>query len=166
MALAGCGTPGTPSGSPPSPDLGSLSAVDQLLDRSGLESIISARARAFTRQVALLAGDLSDEELERLVPAVQSAFASESLRETASSFLENEAPNDGTVSEVLGWIASGANAEVRRVVDAYEPPFTLQEYTRSLTTSPPDGDRLRLVAEWARIQGPFTTAPAGSPKRC
>ena len=152
-ALAGCGTPGTPTGSPPSPDLGSVSAVDQLLDRSGLESIISARAGAFTRQVALLAGDLNDEELERLVPAVQSAFASESLRETASSFIESEAPNDGTVSEVLGWIAGGANAEVRRVVDAYEPPFTLQEYTQSLTTSPPEGDRIRLVAEWARIQG-------------
>ena len=39
------------------------------------------------------------------------------------------------------------------MVDAYEPPFTLQEYTQSLTTSPPEGDRIRLVAEWARIQG-------------
>lgn len=151
--LAGCGAPPvrTVSQSLSEPTPGST--VDRLLDHSGLASIIPARAGTFTRRVALLAEDLTDPELERLVPAVQGAFAPERLRDDVASFVESEDPNDGTLSEVLDWTTGGANAEVRRIGDAYEPALTIEEYTRSLMSSPPDEGRIRLMAEWAESQG-------------
>ncbi len=152
-ALSGCGSPGTPVAQPPDPETGVRSEIDRLLAHSALESIVSGRAGAFTRQVALLAGDLSDAELERLVTAVRGAFAPEALRESVASFLMEEAPNPETVSQVLGWIDEGANAEVQRVVGDYDPPLTLQEYAQSLVDTPPDANRIRLVVEWAQARG-------------
>lgn len=148
--------PGAPSAGPaiePRAPTSTRSAVDRLLEYSAIESIVSDRAGPFTRQVAYMAGDLTDPELERLVPAVRAAFAPDLMRRDVAELLAREAPGDGTVEEVLRWQEAGANAELRRVADTYEPPLTLSEYTRSLVEAPPDEERLRLIARWAQAQG-------------
>jgi hypothetical protein len=165
--LAGCGGTST-TDAPPAPvgartgaagstaaqaGTAAPTAVERLVEQSAIDPILAARAGAFSRQVALLAGDLTDAELERLVPAVQEAFAPERLRADVVAFLESEAPDSETVSEVLRFVEEGASAEMRRIADGYEPPLDLQEYTRSLLASPPDRDRVDLVVEWTETQG-------------
>jgi len=126
--------------------------ADRVLTASGIESVIDARARAFTRQVALLAGDLTDDELERLVPAVQTAFAPDLLRGDIASLLEDEAP-PGRLQEVLDWLEEGSSAEARRIVEAYEPPLSLEEWLTEYTVDPPSVVRIRLVARWTEARG-------------
>jgi hypothetical protein len=115
-------------------------------------SIVDARARAFTRQVAILAGDLSDPELERLVPAVQTGFAPELLRADIADFLEAEAPA-GRLEEVLAWLESGAVADARSIIDGYDPPMELEEWLTEYTDDPPSRVRIRLVARWTDARG-------------
>ena len=107
-------------------------AVERLLAHSGIESIVGDRAGGFTRQVAYMAGDLTDDELERLVPAVQSAFAPELLARDVVDVLVREAPGEGTVARLLEWQERGANAELERIAESYEPPLDLSEYALSL----------------------------------
>jgi hypothetical protein len=154
LAVAGCA-----SGGGGSADVVAAPAVaapstpaEQLLEASHVEQLIDARARAFSRQVALLAGDLTDAELERLVPAVQEGFDRERLRADIAAFLEAEAP-PGRMEEVLEWLEDGASAEARRIVDAYEPPLTLQAWLGEYTTEPPSPVRVRLVARWTDARG-------------
>jgi hypothetical protein len=160
LLVLACGGSAATGGSPapitPTADHGQTAvpeAIDRLLEHARVETIVSARAGAFTRQVALLAEDLTDAELERLVPAVQEAFAPELLRADVRSFIAWEAPDEEMVGEALRMLESGANAEMRRVVDAYEPPLDLQAYMRALLATPPDSDRVDVIVEWTRTQG-------------
>lgn len=146
-AIAAC-APTAPAVAPAPPE---RSPVERVLTQSGIESIVSGRGRAFTRQVALMAADLTDEELERLVPAVGAAFEPELLRSEVASFLER-ASNAGELHELLVWVEGGAAAELERVRGSHEPVLTLEEYARSLMTDPPSERRVRLVAEWADVQ--------------
>jgi hypothetical protein len=143
------------SGDPPPVAAGGAvdrSVAERILVASRVEQITDARARAFTRQVALLAADLTDAELERLVPAVREGFDPALLRADIAAFLEAEAP-PGRLDEVLAWLESGASAEARRIVDAYEPPQTLQEWLGETTAEPPSPVRVRLVARWTDARG-------------
>ena len=169
LLTGGCGGPSTVPPSPAQPeraaaptgnsagedDLGA--SVEQLLDRSRIESIVSGRAGPFTRRVALLAEDLTDPELELLVPAVRSAFAADRLRRDVADHLEREAPGAATVREIVAWNDSGPVAEMRRIAEAHEPSLSLREYARSLPERPPDRERAVLVVRWveARQTGTF-----------
>ena len=144
--LAACGAPGSQPSQSPAP--ASSAGVGRVLDILQVENVLRPRGPAFTRQVALLVGDPTDDELERLVLAVGASFAYDSLRADVISFLLEEAP-EGAVSSALSWLEAGANAEVRRISDAYEAPMTLQEYTLEFTEEPPSEARVRLVAELA-----------------
>lgn len=153
LACGACASGSAPAGVPSdaaqpasSPD------VERLLDHSRIESIVNARGPAFTRQVALLAGDLSDAELERLVPAVSTGFASDLMRRDVARFLESEDPA-GYVGEVLTWHEGGATAELIRLSDVYEPPLSVEAYAQTLASDPPDQERVRLIADWAESQG-------------
>lgn len=158
VVLTGCG--GSSSSTPPPPPPSTqerdgsdrLGLVERLLERSGVQSIVSGRAPAFTRQVAIMAGDLTDEELERLVQAARVGFAPERLRADIAGFLADDAP-EGHIEEVLAWRETGATAELGRITESYEPPLTLDQFTDSLPGSPPPQERVRLVAEWAEVQG-------------
>jgi hypothetical protein len=150
--ITACGAPAEPATPPSPPVVSSRANVERLLDQSDIESILAPRAGAFSRQVALLVGDVTDAELERLVPAVQRAFEPSSLRDSVASFMERE-EEGGSVTTVLEWQTSGANAEARRIAGAYDPPLTLDAYTRSLMTDPPGEDRIRVMVEWAESQG-------------
>lgn len=146
-ASSGAGVASTDPAASPSP-----APVERLLEHSGLESIVTGRAAAFTRRVALAAGDLTDAELERLVAAVQAAFSPEALHADVAAFVAAEAA-PGRIEEILAWHETGANAELGRLSDAFEPPTTLQEFTRSLVVEPPPGDRIALMVAWAEAQG-------------
>jgi len=126
--------------------------IDQILAMSDIDAIVDARARVFSRQVALLIGDLSDAELERLVPAVQAGFDPELLHRDIAAFMENEAP-PGRVDEVVAWLGHGASADARRIVNEYEPPLSLEEWLSEYTTEPPSPARVRLVADWTDARG-------------
>ena len=130
----------------------STTAVDQLLAISDVASIIDARARVFSRQVALLIGDLSDPELERLVPAVQRGFDPGLLHRDIAAFMEAEAPL-GRMEEVVTWLGEGASGEARRIIDAYEPPLSLEQWLGEYTTEPPSPVRVRLIARWTDARG-------------
>lgn len=150
-ACASQGGPATAGNAAPAA-AGPASPVEALLDLSQVESIVGGRAPAFTRQVALLAGDLTDAELGRLVPAVTAAFAPELLRADIASFLAEEAPA-GTIDTLLAWHRDGATAELLRLSRSYTPPRTLDEYARALTTDPPPEERVRGMVEWVEAQG-------------
>lgn len=147
--LVGCGGsgPDTTAPAPPPP-----TRVERLLQHSRVSSIVTARARAFTRQVASTAGDLTDPELERLVPAATAAFDPDVLRRDVAGFIESEA-TDARLDEVLTWLDAGANAELAEITDDYEPPLTIDAYARSLLEEPPPDERVRLVVAWAEAQG-------------
>ena len=57
------------------------------------------------------------------------------------------------LEEVLEWLEGGASAEVRGIVDAYEPPVPLEEWLTEYTTNPPSPVRIRLVARWTDARG-------------
>jgi len=130
--------------------------IDLLLDHLHIESIVAPRGRAFTRQAALLIGDLSDEELERLVSAVQEGFEAGRLRGDVTAYMLEQAP-EGFIEEIARWVESGASADVDRQASAYEPPVPLEEWLDTYTEEPPSAERVRLVARWseARQEGTF-----------
>ncbi len=165
LALAACaGAPAAPETAPAPAELPPRSnasglavveergAVERLLDASDVDAVLGARARSFTRQVALLAGDLTDAELERLVPAVREGFDARLLREDVAAFLEGEAP-PGRIEEVLEWLEGGRSAEAHAIVDAYAPPLELREWLAEHTTDPPSAIRIRQVARWTEARG-------------
>ncbi len=152
--LGACaGAPAAPSPSHGAPTPAAIpSPVERLLEASDVASVVDQRARVFTRQVAVLVADLSDDELGRLVPAVQAGFAPELLRRDVAAFIEAEAP-EGRIAEVLTWLEGGANAEARRIVSAYDPPLSLQDWLTEYTDAPPAEERVRLVAGWTEAGG-------------
>ena len=164
MALTGCGASGPVArgGAPEAPAGAEVprapagqeaqGSVDRLLARSAIESIVANRAGDFTRRVAIMAADLTDAELERLVAAVRAGFAPGLLRQDVAGHIAAYAPEDA-LEEVLRWTENGAKAELDRVTESYEPPLTLEEYAESLRSSPPTDGRVRLVARWADVQG-------------
>lgn len=155
MAACGGGS-SLPTPEPP-PEGEALSAnVHRMLELSDLEGVLGARASAFTRQVAIMIGDPSDAELERLVDAVYSAFDYASLRAGVHDELVAEATLDAT-TRALQWMEGGATAAVRRIGEEYQPEQTLQEYAAEMTDEPPSEARIHLISAWAeaRGEGPF-----------
>jgi hypothetical protein len=155
LLAAGCSSGGTstpPAQTSPEPPVDETRAtVERLLDLSEVESIVVARGPAFTRQVAVMAGDLTDPELERLVPAVTDAFAPDRLRDDIAASVASEAPV--MADEVLTWMEGGANAELAAIVDSYDPPLTMEEFAARLDPEDIREERVRLMADWARVQG-------------
>ncbi len=158
-ACTGGAGPARGGGAPTGPPAGAAASsgasarpVDRLLTATGIESVLDARADVFTRQVALLAADLTDAELERLVPAVRTAFAPDLLRDDVATFMEGEAA-PGRIEEVLAWLEDGSSASARRLIDAYEPPLSLEEWLTEYTVEPPSPARIRMVARWTDARG-------------
>ncbi len=154
-ATISCGSP-APSAGPEASTVLVSATAERLLVLSEVESLIAGRAAAFSRQVALTATDLTDPELERLVPAVQREFAADLLRQDIVGSLVTQ-DSAGHMAEVVGWLERGASAEVRAIAEAYSPPAPLDSWLETYTTEPPDADRIRTVGRWieARGQGPF-----------
>lgn len=130
--------------------------IDLLLDHFDIESIVIPRGRAFTRQVALMIGNPNDEELERLVSAVEVGFDAERMRQDVAALMLKEAPG-GYVEQVADWVDGGASADVDQQASAYQPNATLEEWLDTYTDEPPSEERIRLVARWseARQEGTF-----------
>ena len=156
LGATACGNSGTAPVRVTPPAARAAQPIDLLLDHFHIESIVVPRGRAFTRQVALMIGDLRDEELERLVPAVQHGFDPEKLRDDVATYMLEHAP-DGYVEEIAGWVDSGASADVDREASAYKSPIELQEWLETFRNGPPSEERIRLVARWskARQEGTF-----------
>jgi len=137
-------------------DTTTTQTIDPLLDHFHIESIVRPRGQAFTRQVALMLGDLSDNELERLVLAVLVEFDPDSMREDVARFMLKEAPQ-GYVARIAKWLRDGASATIDRQASSYRPPVPLEDWLATYTDKPPTEDRIRLVANWseARQEGVF-----------
>lgn len=141
----------------PRPEADALAEdVDRLLDLLNVEGVLAARDRAFTRQVAIMIGDPSDPELERLVDAVLTSFAYESLRADVAEYMVSEGSAE-VVGRALQWMEGGATAAVRRIGEEYQPEQTVQEYANEMTDDPPSEARVQLIGAWAeaRGEGPF-----------
>jgi hypothetical protein len=151
--FAACGGGSSLPAPEPPPEGEALSAnLHRLLELSELEGVLGARARAFTRQVAIMIGDPSDAELEDLVDAVYSAFDYGSLRADVHDELLAEATLEAT-TRVLEWMEGGATAAVRRIGEEYEPEQSLQEYAAEMTDEPPSEARIQLVSAWGEARG-------------
>ena len=157
LTVAACGG-GSPLPAPaPPPEADALAAnVHRLLELSDVENVLGARARAFTRQVAIMIGDPSDTELERIVDAVYATFDYDSLYAAVHAEMVAEGTLEVT-TRALQWMEGGATAAVRRIGEEYDPEQTLQEYASEMTDEPPSEDRIHLVSAWAeaRGEGPF-----------
>lgn len=126
--------------------------VDRILSLLEVEQLLAPRARAFSRQVAILVGDPTDAELERLVSVAFDAFAYDSLyADVAARMVEEGSPE--MARGALEWLEAGATAAVRRIGEDYDPPQTLEEYATELTDEPPSEARIQLVSAWAEARG-------------
>jgi len=126
--------------------------IERILELTNVEGVLAARAPAFSRQTAILMGDPSDPELERLIPAVVDEFAYEKLYEDVVDFLMEEGAPE-LVAQTLEWMDGGATAAVRRIGEEYAPAQTLEEYASELTDEPPSEDRIQLISAWAAARG-------------
>jgi len=153
VVLTGCGGGSEiPLPPAPPPEDAHHMDVERLLDLAGSDAVLSARGRGVTRQVALLMGDPTDAELERLVPAVVDAFAPDVLRtEVVRHLTEDGSPE--LAAAALEWMESGATAAIRRIGQQYDPPQTLREYASEMTDEPPSEARVLLFGEWASARG-------------
>jgi hypothetical protein len=88
----------------PRPEADALAEdVDRLLELLDVEGVLGARDRAFTRQVAIMIGDPSDAELERLVDAVLTSFAYDSLRADVAEYMVSEGSAEVVERACNGW---------------------------------------------------------------
>jgi hypothetical protein len=126
--------------------------VLRLLELSNVEGVLGSRAPGFSRQAAILMGDPSDAELERLIPAVVDAFTYEVLHEDVVDYMVEEGTPD-LVRETLEWMEGGATAAVRRIGEEYEPAQSLEEYANELTDEPPSEARIQLISAWLQAKG-------------
>ena len=149
--LAGCQPSNSPATAAPPAVSEVESGIDRALEISQIEGLLAARGSGFTRQVAQLIGDPTDDELERLVDAVTSSFEYDSLYNDVRSFLIDEAP-DGYVPTLLSWLEGGAAAQLRGIAEDYDPPLTLEEYMSEFTLEPPSVGRITLVRDLAEAR--------------
>ena len=92
------------------------------------------------------------QSLERLVPAVRAGFAADSLRADVERFIGASAPSS-VIEEVVAFFEDGATAALARAAAANEPTKSLNDFARGLMDDPPPEARVRVVAEWVRVQG-------------
>src|SRR5690606_39235618 len=116
LALAACGGGAPPAPPAPPEDVVVRQGIERILELSDVDGLLAGRARAFTRQVAIMLLDPTDEELERLVPAVLDAFDHEALKEDVATRMAVDA-DPSVVSSVLEWMEAGSTAAVRRIAD-------------------------------------------------
>ena len=153
LAASGCGGGGQLAVPEPRDETVALREdVERLLELVEVENVLAARAPAFSRQTAILLGDPSDAELERLIPAVVDEFAYHRLHEDIVGFMISEG-NPEVVGQALEWMDGGATAAVRRIGEEYEPAQTLEEYASEVTDEPPSEARIQLVSQWAQARG-------------
>lgn len=153
VALGACGggqTLSTPE--PRAEDDALREDVEGLLELRDVEGVLAARSRAFTRRVAIMMGDPSDPELERLVSAVTSGFAYDSLYADVVDYMIEEGTPELAAS-ALEWMEGGAAAAVRRIGDEYEPAQSLDEYANEMTDDPPSEERIHVISAWAEARG-------------
>jgi hypothetical protein len=149
--FGGCQQPSSSNTVAPPPVSEVESGIERALEISQIEGVLAARGSGFTRQVAQLIGDPTDEELERIVDAVTVSFAYDSLYLDVKAFLIAEAPG-GFVPTLLSWLEGGAVGQTRAIAEAYDPPVSLEEYMSEFTLEPPSVGRIQLVRELTEAQ--------------
>ena len=129
-----------------------LEQIYEVLEYSKLDAVTGDFVDAFLAQVeSLLPAPLSDEDSGRLAESVKGDFSYDSVRVyVAEAMLERSDPE--VVQELLGWLPSGASAEIDELVGDSEPAVDLETYAQSLQANPPPEARIQLVAEWASVQ--------------
>jgi len=127
-------------------------AVESILATSQLATILETLGPGVASQVREVAPDLTEAEAERLDAAIQIAFATPALYEDVVGVMLEEAV-PALLADTDRWLREGASEEVRRLADAYQPPLSLPEYAETLRSSPPPESRVRLLVEWADVQG-------------
>lgn len=114
-------------------------ALDELLAMSGVDTLTSDLGRRFTNRVLLLVPSLTDDELEVLRGAVESAFDETTLREDiAASMTEQLEPG-----QVDGWLQrrrAGPESEM----DALRTPSASRSSVADLAGELTEEDRARL----------------------
>lgn len=149
--MGGCQQPSSSNAVAPPPVSEVESGIERALEISQIEGVLAARGSGFTRQVAQLIGDPTDDELERIVAAVTVSFAYDSLYVDVKAFLISEAPG-GFVPTLLSWLEEGAVGQGRAIAEAYNPPVTLEEYMSEFTLEPPSAGRIGLMRELTEAQ--------------
>ncbi|MDZ7779594.1 MAG: hypothetical protein U5R14_06595 [Gemmatimonadota bacterium] len=153
VALSACGGGSTlPTPEPRAEEDALREDIERLLELRDVEGVLAARSRAFTRRVAIMMGDPSDSELERLVPAVVDAFAYDSLYADVVAYMSQEGTPELAAS-ALEWMEDGATAAVRRIGEEYEPAQTLEEYSNEMTDELPSEERVHLISDWVEARG-------------
>lgn len=130
-----------------SPDL--RSAVDSLLLHTEAPSFVAAVEDAFGQHFVRLSTNLST--LQEVDAAASEAFADSLVYRDIAEFLASEA-DPAVLRTVLGWLGSGAAAEIRTITDSTELGQSFDDFLESLRESPPDPARLELVDRWARAR--------------
>lgn len=153
LAVGSCGGGPALAVPEPRPEAEALAQdVDRILELADVEGLLAARSRAFVRQVAIMMGDPTDSELERLVAAVFATFDYDTLRSEVAAYMVEEGTPE-LAAAALVWLEGGATAAVRRIGEEYEPAQTLEEYAAEMTDDPPAEARIHLMAAWAEAWG-------------
>jgi hypothetical protein len=133
-------------------DAGLTQYLDVILEQSKAEDVLGGQAQAMVEQLQAAGTDVDPDALASTLALVREEFALDRLRRDLVAFMADAADAD-LVAELTRWLDAGANAEIRRVEESFQPPETLEEFARGLQDSAPPQARIQLVARWAATQG-------------
>jgi len=132
-------------------DRGDLrSSVERLLDVPDVESLLESMDDRFVQHFLMLVPDLPSEDREVLSAAVEEAFRPSALRASIASAMAEDASAD-VVEQVVKMRRSGAQAELRNLMEAYEPEQPVEEFLAGMGDA--DRERLQLMASLTEARG-------------
>lgn len=126
--------------------------IDVILQYSMIDNVVQGQGAAVMAQLREGLPGHDEETIGELEALVLEEYSVDLLRADVRQFmLDQSLPV--ILDDLVGWLGTGAQAEIREIEDSYEPPESLQEYAQGLASNPPPEARILLVAEWARVQG-------------
>lgn len=128
-----------------------MEALEAILEYSLVDNILSGQAMAFSNAVRGVVGTSEDRDLDELDRFVSEEFAPDRMRaDVISAMYEASLPI--VLEELSRLLTVGAIGQVRDIVDAYDPPETLEAYVQTLQAQPPPEERVVLMAALADAQ--------------
>lgn len=129
---------------------GARSQVDSLLAVPSVASVIDDLDARFIGHFLMLVPDLSTEDQEVLADAVGSAFGASAVRDDVANAMADRASAE-LLSTLLEMRRTGAQAEMMRIAEEYEPTRSLSDFVAGVGA--PERGRLQLMATLAQAQG-------------
>jgi hypothetical protein len=132
--------------------LATSTAVDTLIDASGIPNVLAGLGGVVQAQLARIAPALPAEQMARAREVVARQFEGARLYESVAAALTSQAQS-GQLVELYEGFTAGAVSETRRQAAAYRPPLPLDQFVAALSDVPPPQERVQVMLRLAEAQG-------------